>query len=504
MSSVCKSILVVSDSLGRPLHPRGIFHYTSNLIRALHTCGHDVCLLIERPLPSPARLKCKDAFASSAHTTNLAEIYRNLGDTELASDLRMDPGANDGIAPRLRLKLFAAIIRLTHLILPVWKWGLRLAMGMPVTLEPQIVANDTTQIEPMPDNLHYLRAVSSFAVVPAIYQINTKSAGRGSNPVTIDARNFDIILVDTPTNLAFSTKPGAEVVSVIHDLIPLTDKERGRYWRRVFATKLATTIRVSNSFIFVSEYTRREVAQHFPQNSALISESRILYPSVDDDIADGIGGGSRAATVTKKIDGNPDSTSANITTDESSLSSFVLIASDELRKNVANAIAAFSLLPQGCILKIVGQINPKRYGFRDGSHSSGPRPGKEQRTSQIQFLGYVSDVKKREILASATGVIVPSLHEGFGIPLVEGSFFGKPVFCSDISPFREIFGEHGIYFDPHSPQSIAETIKNFVADPQRYQAQIVQAAESCRRRFSRSSLTAEVARCFGDARLNRE
>jgi glycosyltransferase involved in cell wall biosynthesis len=44
----------------------------------------------------------------------------------------------------------------------------------------------------------------------------------------------------------------------------------------------------------------------------------------------------------------------------------------------------------------------------------------------------------RDLYEACDVILVPSLAEGFGIPLIEAGLLGRPVFCADIPPFREI------------------------------------------------------------------
>lgn len=44
----------------------------------------------------------------------------------------------------------------------------------------------------------------------------------------------------------------------------------------------------------------------------------------------------------------------------------------------------------------------------------------------------------RDLYEACDVIFVPSLAEGFGIPLIEAGLLGRPVFCADIPPFREI------------------------------------------------------------------
>jgi len=55
----------------------------------------------------------------------------------------------------------------------------------------------------------------------------------------------------------------------------------------------------------------------------------------------------------------------------------------------------------------------------------------------------------------AVALVHPSLHEGFGIPILEAFACGCPVVASRIPSTLEIAGDTAIYFDPHSVSSLA-------------------------------------------------
>ncbi|MBW1722682.1 MAG: glycosyltransferase family 4 protein [Deltaproteobacteria bacterium] len=60
-------------------------------------------------------------------------------------------------------------------------------------------------------------------------------------------------------------------------------------------------------------------------------------------------------------------------------------------------------------------------------------------------------------------LLLPSLQEGFGIPLLESGMIKLPIVCSSIPPFLEIGGEDVCLFDPEDPpEDIARKILEFV------------------------------------------
>jgi glycosyltransferase involved in cell wall biosynthesis len=83
--------------------------------------------------------------------------------------------------------------------------------------------------------------------------------------------------------------------------------------------------------------------------------------------------------------------------------------------------------------------------------------------AEVLHLGYLSRAQVAAVYANCRAVIIPSLFEGFGMPLIEGLGYGKPVFCSDLLVFRELAGETVKYFDPKSIKSITAAISQIFA-----------------------------------------
>jgi glycosyltransferase involved in cell wall biosynthesis len=468
-----KKILVVSDSLGRPVHRRGIFYYTSNLVRALRTCGHDVYLMVERTgthIKLDRRLDA--AFSAAAPKARLLDIYNYLWVDSHIWDSHQSRAKN-------RLRRFVAndLLRQPEKAPLISTEGLRLSLGLPALLTTEIVSNDVSQIDFVPEGLDHLLSISAFVLCPSVYSLSEACAAAGLQAPTVDATGFDTILVDTPTNLRFKTSSNVQILSVIHDLLPLSDPTISKYWRKVFSHKLAQTIKNANAYIFVSAFSHQRFKDFFPE---ALEDRRvsILPPSVDESIARE---GDRSSRRSEKT---------NMPT------YFVAIVSDEVRKNIATLVAAFSLLPHDLGLKVIGNVNSGRYGHGPDQVIHLPGGLRAARASQIEWLGHVSEMAKRKILAEATGVVVPSFAEGFGIPVIEGCFFGKPVFCSDIPVFREVIGDNGFYFDPASPRSIADAIESYLDNRQACAQRVEQASADARRRFSLSVVTQETERYF--------
>lgn len=85
--------------------------------------------------------------------------------------------------------------------------------------------------------------------------------------------------------------------------------------------------------------------------------------------------------------------------------------------------------------------------------------------SEYRPLGWVSAGELEALYAAAACVVLPSLYEGFGLPVLEAMRRGVPVVCSNTGALVEVAGDAALLFDPRSPAEIAETLRRVVHDP---------------------------------------
>jgi len=82
----------------------------------------------------------------------------------------------------------------------------------------------------------------------------------------------------------------------------------------------------------------------------------------------------------------------------------------------------------------------------------------------VVFLAeHTKDYLPDEVIADfyhlADIMLLPSLEEGFGIPILEAGLAGLPVFCADIPPLRELAEKAAAFFSPHAdPHDVAALI----------------------------------------------
>jgi glycosyltransferase involved in cell wall biosynthesis len=137
---------------------------------------------------------------------------------------------------------------------------------------------------------------------------------------------------------------------------------------------------------------------------------------------------------------------------------YLMVGTIEPRKNQFFAIEAFEgIWAQGVDLQlwIVGRI-----GWLCGDQLAKIRNHPQYKKNLFLF-DHFSDSELDEAYKNARALIMPSVTEGFGLPIVEALSRGCPVMASDIPIFREIGGDHLAYFDLDSPQSLSQLVQKY-------------------------------------------
>jgi glycosyltransferase involved in cell wall biosynthesis len=129
---------------------------------------------------------------------------------------------------------------------------------------------------------------------------------------------------------------------------------------------------------------------------------------------------------------------------------FLCVSTHEERKNLQTLVEAYVRLFEGWgeageppALVFIGQITPYTSVLRRQLADS---PGAARHT---YFLQGVSDCVLAALYRGSTAVLLPSLCEGFGFPLVEAVACGRPALVSDLEVFRELAGSMATYIPTH-------------------------------------------------------
>lgn len=140
---------------------------------------------------------------------------------------------------------------------------------------------------------------------------------------------------------------------------------------------------------------------------------------------------------------------------------FLFVGTIEPRKNLIRLLTAFSRLAQpvkdNALLVIAGDKGWGGVNIDDVVYDLGL-------TKNVFLLGYVDESSLTCLYANAQFLVMPSLYEGFGLPLVEAMAHGIPVLTSNNSSMPEVAGDAGMLVDPEDVGSIAEGLNQLITD----------------------------------------
>jgi len=148
------------------------------------------------------------------------------------------------------------------------------------------------------------------------------------------------------------------------------------------------------------------------------------------------------------------------------------VGSDEKRKNLVSLVMAYLNLSRRR-----REVPPLILAGPGSSWSQGGR----RVGPQIRATGYLPRSDVRALMAASSVLVLPSLEEGFGLPVVEAMAAGLPVICTRGSALEEVAGDAAVLVDPGDASALARAIERLLDDPD--------AADGLRRRgLERSQL----------------
>lgn len=228
-------------------------------------------------------------------------------------------------------------------------------------------------------------------------------------------------------------------VLVVHDLIPLKFPHDYPLQWQYFQWFVTPLLRRAKKIIAVSEQTKVDIIEAFGISACQI---HVIPGGCAHDV---FHVGINSDSIKRKYQ----------------LESYCLyVGNFHPHKNLLRLIQAFHSLAKNREhqLVIVGKKDPRYF---PALQSMVERLGLK---SKVVFLGYVPQDDLPGLYAGAEVFILPSLYEGFGLPLLEAMACGVPVIAAKIGAMKEIVDTSGMLVDPTEPQEIADAIHKVLTD----------------------------------------
>ncbi len=138
------------------------------------------------------------------------------------------------------------------------------------------------------------------------------------------------------------------------------------------------------------------------------------------------------------------------------------VGTKEPRKNFQILLAAYKNLPTALQKKYTlvfcggrGWLCGSFYDELEKMQASG---------INIKNYDYVTNRERDNLYRNASLLVMPSIYEGFGLPLIEAMACGIPILASDISIFQEVAGDAAVYFGSNNLDELKRKLADILSD----------------------------------------
>ena len=273
-------------------------------------------------------------------------------------------------------------------------------------------------------------------LLPSSVHLNvSRLMGKDAPPLDLfHATDYRIVRMDCP------------VVATLHDAVPIAHPEwckprlRGlKNWLQVKAARRAQHV------ITGSHYSIRELVEHFGVDERKIS---VVHHGVRPEWFDAPPAEARDATLAQ-YGLQP--------------GYFLFVGTLQPRKNLGRLLEAYLALPP--VLRSARQLVIVGAPGWLSEELVAQVKAARQRGENVVWLGKLTDdAQLHHLYAGAGAFIFPSLHEGFGLPLVEAFASGVPVATSNATSLPEVAQGAALEFDPLSVPEMTAAMTTLARD----------------------------------------
>jgi len=262
-------------------------------------------------------------------------------------------------------------------------------------------------------------------------------------PILLLAGGYDRVLF-LAANRRLAWTPGVSSVGVVHDLSQLHIANKYDRFRTFYVLKLLPCLmRRLDQVVCVSQATAKDVIGH-----ARVAAERVgvIYNGAD----------TRRFAVSAADNGALEVLGIDVP--------YILYTArlEHPGKNHVGLLRAFAILRKNCNLPHKLVFAGSRWPGSEAIDAEIARLGLQD---QVILTGFVPNEVLPTLVKHASVFAMPSLYEGFGIPLVEAMAAGTPVCGSRVSSIPEVIGPAGLLFSPTDPQEMAQVLHKLLTEP---------------------------------------
>lgn len=169
---------------------------------------------------------------------------------------------------------------------------------------------------------------------------------------------------------------------------------------------------------------------------------------------------------------------------------FFYVGNRKSHKNIVRLLNAFAISDLQHNIKLILSGEPDKETIRVIASYNLQR--------SVIFSGFIKDDELPDLYRGALALLLPSLYEGFGLPIVEAMACGTPVLTSNITAMPEVSGGAALLVDPLSINEISAGMNMIVSDNQFRQTMIANGLDQAKK-FSWKNTAEKIRNVLDEA-----